>query len=95
MTKKDKQTELFQYAASFQQALVDVITDEENDYHIEIKSEDITDILTGMCMGFLTTLGKLTRQKGNYLDNISMVNKLIVQYLMNYGTIEENKEEDL
>jgi hypothetical protein len=94
MSKKDKQTELIQYAASFQQALVDVITNEENEYHIEVKSDDITDILTGMCMGFLTTLGKLTRQRGNYLDNISMVNKLIVQYLMKYGAIDESKEDE-
>ena len=86
---KEKQDELIQYAAQFQGALVDVITNEDNEFHVEIKDEDITGVLTGMCMGFLTTIGNLTHSKGNYLDNISMVNKLIVQYLMQHGKIDK------
>ena len=85
---KEKQDELIQYAAQFQGALVDVITNEDNEFHVEVKDKDITGVLTGMCMGFLTIIGKLTHSNGNYLDNISMVNKLIVQYLMQHEKIQ-------
>ena len=85
---KDKQEQLIQYAAQFQSALIDVITNEDNEFHVEVESDDITDMLTGMCMGFLTTIGKFTQTKGYFLDNISTVNKLIVQYLMKHGKIQ-------
>ena len=86
--EKDKQEQLIQYASQFQSALMDVIVNDDSEFHVEVESDDITDILTGMCMGFLTTIGKLTQAKGNYLDNISIVNKLIVQYLMKHGKIQ-------
>lgn len=51
------------------------------------EKEDVTPILTGMCMGFLKFLGDATSSKGNYLDDIGMVNKIIVQYLMEFGKL--------
>ena len=83
-----KQKEIMQYAVRFEAALHDVLTNEENEFYVEIENEDITDVMTGLCLGFLNLVRKLTRTKGNFLDHISMVNKIIVQYLMKYGKVE-------
>lgn len=87
MSNKDKEIELIQYAFKFQMALMDVVSDE-----IDEEGADITDILTGMSMGFFHTLNKLTQRNGGYLDGVDVANKLIVQYLMKYGSIKPSAE---
>lgn len=91
-----KQEIIFQHAANVQSAIEDMLTNEESDFYVnlnEAENGDITPFLTGMCIAHLTVLQKLCRFKGNYLDGIHMENRLIVQYLMEHGRTENNKEE--
>ena len=93
---KEKQEKIFQYAAGVQSAIEDMLTNEENEFYVnlnDVEDGDITPFLTGMCIAHLTVLQKLCRFKGNYLDGIHMENRLIVQYLMNYGKIDEGKKD--
>lgn len=88
--KSEKKDEICQHAAIFHNALRDVITNEESDFYIDIKQrKDLTPIVTGMCMGFLKFVRKMTRGNGNFLDDISMVNKIIVQFLMEFGELKK------
>ena len=93
----EKQEKIFQYAANVQSAIEDMLTNEESDFYVnlnEAENGDITPFITGMCIAHLTVLQKLCRFKGNYLDGIHMENRLIVQYIMNYGKVDEGKKEE-
>lgn len=88
-----KQEQIFQYAAKFQMALANVFNDEENDYFIEIKNEDITDIVTGSVIGYLSFISHLTRRKGNLHDHLHLVDDILLQYLMQYGRQNDDDDE--
>ena len=87
-----EQEKIFQHAANVQSAIEDMLTNEESDFYVnlnEIEDGNITPFITGMCIAHLSVLQKLCHIKGNFLDGIHMENRLIVQYLMNYGKVDK------
>lgn len=93
MNKKEKQQEIFQYAACFQTAIADVLTNEDAPYHIEVQDDDITDIVTGAVLGFLNFIKNVANVEGNFNDYLHMVDKILLAYLLKYGSLKEDEEE--
>lgn len=95
--KNKKEERILRHAANVRCAIEDMLTNEDSDFYVNLADEedgDITPFLTGLCMAHLQMLNKLCRIKGNYFDAIHMENRLIVQYLVNYGKVDETKKED-
>ena len=90
MNKKEKQQEIFQYAACFQTAIIDVLTNKDAPYHIEVQDDDITDIVTGSVLGFLNFIKNVAKVKGNFNDSLHMVDKILLAYLLKYGKLNED-----
>ena len=90
MNKKEKQQEIFQYAAYFQAAIADVLTNEDAPYHIEVQDDDITDIVTGAVLGFLNFIKNVANVEGNFQDSLHMVDKILLSYLLKYGKLNED-----
>jgi len=86
MEKNKQKDAVMIYSKNIGHALVDVFTNKESEFYIDIERENVTDIVTGMCIGFLTVLGQFTRSKDDFLALESLVNRLIVQYLLEHGT---------
>jgi len=97
MDKKKKLRRIVLYAANVQEAIKDMLTNEDSKFYMDLREEkdgDITPFLTGMCMAHLTVLQKLCGSTGNFLDAIHIENRLIVQYLMDYGKVADEKEDE-
>lgn len=90
MNKKETQQEIFQYAACFQTAIIDVLTNEDAPYYIKVQDDDITDIVTGAVLGFLNFIKNVAKVEGNYNDSLHMVDKILLAYLLKYGKHNED-----
>lgn len=88
----EKEEKIYMHAANVEMAIRDMLTNEDSDYYVNLAEEDgdLTSFVTGMCIAHLKILLNLCNKTGNYLDGIHLENRLIVQYLMEYGKI--NKE---
>ncbi len=87
----EKNEKIYIFAANVEMAIRDMLTNEDSDYYVNLAEEDgdLTPFVTGMCMAHLKILLKLCNKTGNFLDGIHLENRLIVQYLMEFGTIRE------
>lgn len=87
----EKEEKIYIHAAKVEMAIRDMLTNEDSDYYVNLAEEDgdLTSFVTGMCIAHLKILLKLCNKTGNYLDGIHQENRLIVQYLMEYGQITE------
>lgn len=88
MARLNDKDEICMYSGNFARALLDVLRNKENDFYINTEGKDITNLLTGMILGLFTVIGSLSRQNGDLLELMCFVNKLIVQYLMEHGSIK-------
>jgi len=83
-----KQQEMLKYSSLISSAIMDIFTDEESQYHIEIDDENATDVITSMVFAITLVFNKLSAQDLNYLEFTHMANSLVVQYLLKYGKVK-------
>lgn len=68
-----------------------MLRNEDSDFYVNVKEQeggDLTPFITGFCIAHLEMLQKLCNKTGNYLEGIHIENRIIVQYLMQYGKIK-------
>ncbi|WP_455670482.1 hypothetical protein [Phocaeicola faecalis] len=91
----NKEKRIQTYALYFAQAIEDVVRDEDNEYHIEVDNNNVTDIMTGLIIGTGLAFNRMTGREDNMLEFTHTANRLIVQYLMDAGTLSKENESTL
>lgn len=85
----DNKKSIQEYALYFACAIEEVIKNEDNVVHIKVDEDNITDVATGIVFGAAIAFNRLTGREDTYLEFTHMANMLVVQYLMQYGSISK------
>ena len=77
------------YTGKFERALIDAIINEDNPNHIELPDGDedfMVELLTGLSLGSLMALQKVSREKGDFISTLCFMQRLIFQYCLERKT---------
>lgn len=77
------------YTGKFERVLIDAIINEDNPHHIELPDGDedfMVELLTGLSLGSLMALQKVSREKGDFINMLCFMQRLIFQYCLERKT---------
>ena len=74
--------------------IIEMISDEDCENHIELTDENLTDFFTSLSLACSILFNKLTGEHKSYLEYSHVVNQLIVQYIIEHGSLSSEKESE-
>ncbi len=80
------------YACLILSQLVEMIKNEDCENYIDIEDENLTEFFTALVMASCQLMNGITGENKNYLQHTYILNNLIVQYLIDHGALDKNKE---
>ena len=77
------------YTGKFERVLIDAIINEDNPNHIELPDGDedfMQELVTGLSLGSLMALQKVSQEKGDFINMLCFMQRLIFQYCLERKT---------
>ena len=86
---KEKHRDIANYTQAFMLSILDIVTNEENNCHIDVTDDNINEVMTGLIMGVSAATSQLIEREPNHLEFVNFVNKITVQYLIQANELRQ------